>query len=104
MSSDLRLALRQLKQHPGFVMVAVLTLAIGIGANTALFSVVNAVLLRPLPFPKFERLVTVWEKNPALGIDQQRIAPLTLADWQPQTRSFAGVGFWTGAEEFNLLM
>jgi putative ABC transport system permease protein len=83
---DLRYGLRMLLKNPGFTTVAVLTLALGIGANTAIFSVVNAVLLRPLPYDEPERLVWLWDTQPQLPT-----APASLPDfldWKEQNRSF----------------
>ena len=67
---DLRLAWRSLRRSPTFTITTILTLAIGIGGSTALFSIVDAVLLRPLPFHDPERLVRLWESNPAAGKEQ----------------------------------
>lgn len=103
MFSDLKLAWRHLRQQPAFSVLAVLTLALGIGANTALFSVVDGVLLRPLPFPEQARIVTLWERNPALGMEQQRVAPITLREWQTQTKGCAAIGCWTSVDNFNLV-
>src|SRR5579872_4367189 len=101
--NDLKFAFRQLLRNPGFSALIVLVLALGIGANTALFSVVNGVLLRPLPFHQQDRLVTLWESNPLRGIEQQRVSPPTLADWQAQSHSFGDIAFWTGPTDFNLI-
>jgi putative ABC transport system permease protein len=101
--SDLKLAWRQLLKNPGFTAVAVLILALGIGANTALFSVVNGVLLRPLPFYQQERLVTLWESSPVQGIDQEAVSPPNFRDWQTQTGVFEEIAFWTGPSDFNLV-
>ncbi|MCI0535736.1 MAG: ABC transporter permease, partial [Verrucomicrobiales bacterium] len=101
---DLKFAFRQLSKNPGFTAVAVLTLALGIGANTALFSVVNGVLLRPLPFHEHERLVTLWESSPASGFDQQNVSPPTFADWKAQTTSLEEMAFWTGPFDFNFVI
>lgn len=86
--NDLKFALRQLLKNPGFTAVAVFTLALGIGANTAVFSVVSNVLLRPLPFTEPERLVTVWERNPKAGYDDNTVAAGTFADWKEQNQVF----------------
>jgi putative ABC transport system permease protein len=83
---DIRFGARTLRKNPGFTAVAVLTLALGIGANTAIFSLVDAVLIHPLPFRAPDQLVMLWEKPP--NFDRNSISPLTLLDWKEQSRSF----------------
>src|SRR4030095_12849465 len=83
---DIRYGIRSLGKHPGFTAVGLITLALGIGANTAIFSVVNAVLLKPLPFDDPERLVWLWDTQPQLAT-----TPTSLPDflgWKEQNRSF----------------
>jgi len=87
--NDLKFALRQLLKHPGFTAVAVLTLALGIGANTAIYSVVNAVLFRPLPYQAPEQLVIIGESNSQRGIQQMIVRAGNLFDWREQTTTFA---------------
>jgi putative ABC transport system permease protein len=101
--NELRFAFRQIQKNPGFTAVAVLTLALGIGANTAIFSVIHAVLLRPLPFYEASRLVTLWESNPTQGVDQQLVSPPNFADWKTQIQAFEEMAFWTGPADMNLL-
>jgi predicted permease len=88
--NDLRYALRQLTKRPGFTAVAVLTLALGIGANTAIFSVVNGVLLRPLPYEQPDRIVTLWEQLTEQGPAVHVSAP-NFRDWKEQARSFGAM-------------
>src|SRR5215813_14084575 len=83
---DLRFGARTLMKQPGFTMIAALTLALGIGANTAIFSVVNTVLIRSLPYAQAERLVTVWEK--AQGSEQNQINIGNFLDWKAQNSVF----------------
>jgi putative ABC transport system permease protein len=87
---DLRYGARALAQHKGFTLVAVLTLALGIGANTAIFSVVNELLLRPLPFPDAERLVMLWEVAPE-GRHQNTTSRANFQSWRDQSKSFEGM-------------
>ena len=83
---DARLAFRQLVRYPGFSLVAILTLAIGIGANATIFSLVDVILLRQLPYPHADRLVALYEVNPQ-G-EHNVIAPANFVDWREQSRSF----------------
>jgi putative ABC transport system permease protein len=82
---DVRYASRQLRSNPGFSAVTTLVLAFGIGANAAVFSVVNAVLFRPLPFPDSGQLVQIWESNPSRGAVQETVSPWNFVDWQNQS-------------------
>src|SRR5256714_3965193 len=94
---DVRFGLRMLLKTPGFTVVAVATLGLSIGANTAIFSLVNGVLLRPLPFPDAERIIYIEGKNPAAGISQSNISYLDFTDWSQQTDLFASTAaYWTG--------
>jgi putative ABC transport system permease protein len=86
---DLRLAGRMCWKNPGFSAAVVLTLALGIGANTALFNVSNTILLKPLQYRDPDRLVMLWEQIP--GVDRMPVAPANFVDWRAQTRSFSGV-------------
>lgn len=91
MFHDLRFGLRILLKNPGFAFIAVLTMALGIGANTAIFSVVNAVLLHPLPFPESERLVRVYGRFLATSQENMRASVLEFSDYREQTQSFEDI-------------
>ena len=98
MVNDLRYALRCLARNPGFTTVAVLTLALGIGANTAVFSVVYAVLLKPLPYADPGRLVQLYERNPAQGLERGAVSPGTFVDWRARSHAFEGMAIYTRGE------
>jgi putative ABC transport system permease protein len=89
---DLRYGLRILVRSPGFAAVTVLTLAVGIAANTAIFSLVNAFFLRPLPFPQPEELVHVWQTDDQIGERELRVSVPNFLDWKEQTDSFDDLG------------
>jgi predicted permease len=88
LAQDSRYGLRQLRRNPGFTVVAVLTLALGIGANTAIFSVVNTVLLQPLPYRDADRLVMVWGYDRPHGYNTDQVSPPDFRDWQSQNQAF----------------
>jgi putative ABC transport system permease protein len=91
---ELRQSVRSLGASPGFAVVVVVTLAVAIGINTTIFTIVNAVLLRPLPFAEPARLVTLWENNRAEGQERVDVSGLTFLDWRVRAKSFAALGAW----------
>src|SRR5260370_24076281 len=97
---NLRYALRMLAKNPGFAATAILALALGIGAGTAIFSVVDAVLLRPLPFHNPEELVILRERTPVWPKGMS-VAYLNFKDWRDQNKVFSGIAAYQG-NSFNL--
>src|SRR5262245_49605463 len=91
---DLRYGARMLLKNPGFTSIAVLTLALGIGANSAIFSVLNAVLWQRLPYKDPERLVIVWETIPKTGLTENTPAPFNYYAWREQSRVFENLAAW----------
>ena len=98
MWQDARFGVRQLRRAPGFTATAILTLALGIGANTAIFSAVHALVLRALPFPNSQNLVALWCRQPSRGIPR---LPLSIPDYldAQQLRSFEGIAAYLGIED-----
>jgi putative ABC transport system permease protein len=91
LAQDVRYGIRVMRRHPGFATAAALTFALGIGASTAMFSVVNAVLLRPLPYANPDGLVVLWESNDTPGHDRNVVAVPNFEAWRERARSFAGM-------------
>src|SRR5690242_17139893 len=99
---DTRYAFRQLRKSPVFSFTAVLTLALGIGLNTAVFSVIYAVLLRPLPFRNAEQLTVVWEQNPQRGWYHNIVSAANFNDWHKQNHVFSDMAVIDPFISFNL--
>src|SRR5580765_523297 len=91
LAQDVRFALRNLRKYPSYTAVVLLTLALGIGANTAIFSVVHAVLLRPLPYANGDRLVEVRQQQPKIGLANVGVSVKEIADYRAQTGSLDAV-------------
>src|SRR5262245_43500840 len=91
---DLRFGLRQLRRTPGFTLAAVLALALGIGATTAIFTVLDRVVLRPLPYPDPDRLAMIWEVNDTKGLAHERISPVNFGDYRALTQVFDDAAAW----------
>jgi putative ABC transport system permease protein len=105
-SADLRYAIRILRRSPGSTLIAAVTLALGVAGTTTLFSVVYGVLLRPLPYPQPDRIVTIWQRDPAHPQERIRVTPANVADWRDQARVFEDLAFvsaWQGASTWNLV-
>ena len=98
---DLRYGLRTLTKNPAFTVIAVLAIALGIGANSAIFSVVNAILLRPLPYKNPDQLVVIWENATHLGFPKNTPSPANFLDWRQQNTVFEGMAAFA-ERSFNL--
>ena len=101
MLQDLQFALRTLRKNPGFTFTAIFALALGIGANSAMFSVIDGVLLRPLPYPRSEQLVNLWESNLKRNLPRLVVAPGNYYDWLKENRAFSAMGAYQQST-FNL--
>ncbi len=100
---DLRYAIRLLARSPGFTILAVLILALGIGANTSIFSVVSAVLIKPLPFKAPDQLVFLWDDGSAGGLSaHSTVAPANYVDWKGRSRSFEAMALFNGLRQYTL--
>jgi putative ABC transport system permease protein len=93
-AGEVRLVVRRLRRSRGFTAAAVLTLALGIGANTALFSLADAALLRPLPYPTADRLMMLWETQPGAGKAHERASAANFLDWREKTPAFDAMAAW----------
>src|SRR4029434_2525033 len=101
MLNDIKLALRGFAKTRGFTAIAVLTLALAIGANTAVFSLINALLVRPLPYQQPSQLVLIWERFATLGLERIPVSPPEYLDLEKQFQSTTGLAAFT-FERFNL--
>ena len=95
---DIAYGLRTLRRAPTFTITAILTIALGVGANTAIFSVVHGIVFKPLPFANPDQLVRVWSANPGSGARQASVSPVDLDDWRSQKTQFTDIGGWWFAD------
>ena len=93
--NDIRYAIRNLIKRPGFTLIAVLTLSIGIGANSAMFSAIHALLMKPLEFPEIDRVVAIWDKNPLSGRLHDEVTLPNYLDWRAQSQSFENLALYS---------
>src|SRR5262252_9524322 len=91
---DVRYGIRGLGKHPGLALIAILTLAVGIGANTAMFSMMDALLMKPLPFPDLDRIVALWDKVPSRGVLHNEVTFANFIDWRAQNQSFEDIALY----------
>jgi predicted permease len=91
---DLKFSARSLLKRPALTCIAIVTLAIGIGANSAIFSTINALLLKPLPFPDPERVVALWDKVPSRGVERNEVTVANYLDWRAQNKTFEQLGIY----------
>lgn len=91
---DIRYGARSLLKRPALAIIAIVTLAVGIGANSAIFSTVNALLLKPLPFPDPDRIVALWDKVPSRGVERNEVAVANYLDWRAQNKTFEQLGIY----------
>jgi len=94
--NQLKHVLRRMMRSPMFTAITLVTLAVGIGANPAIFSVVNGVLLKPLPYPDPDRLVGVWQTAPGINIPELNASPATYLTYREEGRTFKDIGIWQG--------
>jgi putative ABC transport system permease protein len=86
--ADFRYAIRLLSRAPGFTLAVVVILALGIGSNSAIFTALDQIVIRPLPYADPDRLAMLWEDFSAFGVPKQRVSPATFADWRKRTQVF----------------
>ncbi len=94
MKDQLRHVLRRLMRSPMFTIVTLITIGVGVGANTAIFSVINGILLKPLPYHEPERLVSVWQAAPSLNLPEMNLAPSDYFTFHEENRTFEQFGLW----------
>src|SRR5688572_24549352 len=97
--TQLKQVFHRLMHSPMFAAITLVTLAIGIGANTGIFTVVNGVLLKPLPYPAADRLAGVWLTAPGVGIKELNASPATYFTFREESRTFRDIGLWSRSSE-----